>query len=203
MWVVPSTVAAMKQKRLFIEADAALREVIDQLTPEQLDLPVPAAWSQKKNPTLRDILASHAYDEAWVPDLLAGRTIDEVGDAFSGDLLGADPIRSYDAFHDRASDAIAVDVLPSEVVHFTYGDYPVAEGLEHITWYRAFQAPLIAKLAGIEFTMSDDLIDGLYEQVTPQLEFMRSIGVFPPEIEAPAGANRETQLLCLVGYYTP
>jgi hypothetical protein len=32
------------------------------------------------------------YDDAWVPDLLAGRTMDEVGQGrFDGDPLGTDP----------------------------------------------------------------------------------------------------------------
>ena len=47
-------------------------------------------------PTLREIIGYHAYDDAWVPDMLAGRTMDEVGqDAFKGDLLGDDPKGSF------------------------------------------------------------------------------------------------------------
>jgi hypothetical protein len=40
-------------------------------------------------PTLREVVNALAYDDAWVPDMLAGRSMDEVGkDAFDGDLLG-------------------------------------------------------------------------------------------------------------------
>ena len=45
----------MNQQELFLLADATLRSVIDQLTPEQLALPAPTAWSRTENPTLRDI----------------------------------------------------------------------------------------------------------------------------------------------------
>ena len=49
-------------------------------------------------PTLREIIGYHAYDDAWVPDMLAGRTMAEVGaDAFKGDLLGDDPKAAFAA----------------------------------------------------------------------------------------------------------
>lgn len=193
----------MKQQELFLQADAALREVIDQLTPDHLAMPVPSGWSTREAPTLRDILAAHTYDEAWIPDLVAGRTIEAVGDAFAGDLLGENPIASYDRVNDAATAVMSGEIAPDTVVHFTYGDYPIDEALEHITWYRAFQTPLIAALVGIDCSLPETLVEGLFEQVTPQLELMRSIGVFPPEVTAPSGANRQTQLLCLVGYFTP
>ncbi|MCU1425874.1 MAG: hypothetical protein JWM51_2165, partial [Microbacteriaceae bacterium] len=82
----------MRERDLFLKTDATLRDVIDRLTAEDLDLPAPSDWSAKQNPTLRDLVAYHAFDEAWVPDVLAGRSADEVGDRYAGDLLGDDPI---------------------------------------------------------------------------------------------------------------
>jgi hypothetical protein len=43
-------------------------------------------------PDLREIVNYHAHDDAWVPDMLAGRTMDEAGRGkFDGDLPGEDP----------------------------------------------------------------------------------------------------------------
>ena len=73
----------MDARELFLLSDAALRSVIDTLTPSDLELIAPAEWSvghRSASPTLRDIVLRHAYDEAWIPDLLAGRTFAEVGD---------------------------------------------------------------------------------------------------------------------------
>ena len=50
----------MNEKELFLQSDAALRSVIDRISPEQLELAATAEWSSRQNPTLRDILASHA-----------------------------------------------------------------------------------------------------------------------------------------------
>ncbi len=55
-----ATVAAMTAKDLFLLADAALRDVIDSITPQQLTLPVPASWSSTPVADLRGILALHA-----------------------------------------------------------------------------------------------------------------------------------------------
>jgi uncharacterized protein (TIGR03086 family) len=191
----------MKQKELFLQADAALRSVIDRISPDQLSQPAPAEWSFTPDPTLRDILAAHARDEAWVPDVLLGRTIEDAGGTYDGDLLGDDPIARYDRINDIATAAVNEDLDPDKTVHMSYGDFPLIEYLEHISIYRAFQAWSIARQLGWDYSLPEPLVELLWEVVGPHVEQFRAMGVFPPEIEAPAGADRETQLLCRVGYW--
>jgi uncharacterized protein (TIGR03086 family) len=191
----------MKQKELFLQADAALRSVIDRISPDQLSQPAPAEWSFTPDPTLRDILAAHARDEAWVPDVLLGRTIEDAGGTYDGDLLGDDPIARYDRINDIATAAVNEDLDPDKTVHMSYGDFPLSEYLEHISIYRAFQAWSIARQLGWDYSLPEPLVELLWEVVGPHVEQFRAMGVFPPEIEAPAGADRETQLLCRVGYW--
>jgi len=199
---LPCYFAGMKQRDLFLEADAALRSVIDRLTPEHLALIAPADWSRTPNPTLRDILAYHAFDEAWVPDVLAGRTIDEVGTIHDGDLLGDDPIASYDRINDRATAAVNADLDPDKIVHLSYGDFALAEFLQHVSVYRAFQAWSIAHFLGLEFSLGDSLVETLWDQVVPQVGEWRTMGVFPPAVSTPEGADRETELLAMTGYWS-
>jgi len=193
----------MKQTELFLQSDAALRSVIDRIEPEQLSLPAPAEWSFTPNPTIRDIVAAHARDEAWVPDVLLGRTIEDAGGTYDGDLLGTDPITAYDRLNDAATAAVHEDLDPEKVVHLSYGDYPIREYLEHISTYRAFQAWSIARTLGWDYSLPAPLVENLWELIGPQVDGFRAMGVFPPEIQAPAGADRETQLLCRVGYWFP
>lgn len=164
----------MKTAQLFLESDAALRSVIERLTPADLAAPVPADWSQAPASTMRDILAYHAYDEAWVPRVLAGEAA-AVGNGV-----------------DRAA-----------TFRFTYGDYPAAEGLVHLTIYRAFQAWQTAKHFGIDFNLSPEIIAGMNKHVVPHAAQWRAFGVFPPPIDPPAGADDETQLLCTLGFWVP
>jgi len=194
----------MKQRDLFLMSDAALRDVIDMLDVDQLSTPIPADWGFAEGFTLRDLLGRHAYDEAWVPDVLALKTADEVGTRWDGDLLGDDPIGSYDELNDVATEAAMRDDLdPAATVHFTYGDFSLAEGLVHLSVYRAFQAWSIAKLVGLEFSLPEGVVEGMYDEVLPHVDEWRSMGVFPPEVEAPEGADRETALLAKVGFWQP
>ena len=186
---------------MFLQADAALRSVVDQITPAQLDLPAPTEWSTKESPTLRDILASHAEDEAWLPAVLEGKTIEEVGDTYKGDLLGDDPIGNYDRINDATTAVVRGDLDPDRVTHLSYGDYPLAEALQHTALYRAFQAWSIARHLGIEYSLPDELVENLWEQIAPDIEMWRGFGVFPPEVPVPEGANREVQLLGKAGYW--
>jgi hypothetical protein len=203
----------MKQRELFLQADAALRSVIDRLTPEQLELSAPAEWTRVKNPLLRDIVADHARDEAWVPAVLAGRTIEEVGAEFPTNLLGDeapsdDPlgdylIHKYDRLNDIATAAVREDLDPERVVHLSYGDYPLREYLQHVSCYRAFQSWTIARFVGLEFELPEDLVDNLWEQILPEIDGWRAMGVFGPAVDVPEGADRETRLLGLTGFWTP
>jgi hypothetical protein len=191
----------MKQREMFLKADAALRSVIDQISPEQLDRPAPADWSQKENPALRDILAAHAEDEAWLPAVLEGRTIDEVGDTYKGDLLGDDPIGNYDRINEATTKVVTGELDPDKVVHLSYGDYSLGEALQHTALYRAFQAWSIAKHIGLDYSLPDVLVENLWEQIAPDIEMWRGFGVFPPEVPVPENANREVQLLGKAGYW--
>ena len=193
----------MKQRDLFLLSDAALRDVIDRIRPDQLELPVPAEWTRTTDPTLLDVLEAHAFDEAWVPDVLAGRTVDEVGDAYAGDLLGGDPLAKYDELNDRATVAANQPLVADDVVHLSYGDFPVSVYFEHVSTYRAFQAWSIAKLIGLDYSLPAELVDALWEIVLPQVDDWRAMGIFGPEVAVPADADRETQLLGKTGYWVP
>ena len=80
---------------MFIKAEQALENVVDQIRDDQWGMPMPPDFVMRRTDrtvTLREIINYHAYDDAWVPDMLAGRTMDEARrDKYDGDLLGDDP----------------------------------------------------------------------------------------------------------------
>jgi hypothetical protein len=193
----------MQTDQLFLASDAALRSVIDRIAPDDLDKPAPAEWSRTPDPIIRDVLRAHAYDEAWIPLVLAGASIADGDDLRDRDLLGDDPIAAYDALNDTATAVVHKGVAPGAIFRFQYGDYPAEEGFVHLAVYRAFQAWLIAKHLSIPFHLSPEIIAGMNERVVPHAEEWRGFGVFPPAIDPPVDADDETRLLCAVGYWIP
>ena len=80
----------MNIQQLFVLSEHSLTRVFEAITDDQWNLTVPKSI-QKDEVTLKKLMNYHAYDDAWVPETLAGKTIAEVGTQFDGDLLGDNP----------------------------------------------------------------------------------------------------------------
>jgi hypothetical protein len=192
------------EQDLFLRADAELYGVVDRLTPEQLALAAPQGWTRRfTDPTLEQIVLVHAHDEAFVPDVIAGRSLDEIGDRWESVLLDPDALVAYRTAQQAAQDAASAELDPRAPVHFSYGDYPLREALTHLAMYRGFQSWQIAHVAGIRHGMSPELIEGLNAYVMPHADDWRQWGVFPPAQEPPADADDEVRLLCASGNWMP
>ena len=59
---------------------------------------------------VRSLVAHVVAEERWTPPLMAGATIEEIGDRFDGDLLGDDPVAAYS---DAAAAALAAVAVPA------------------------------------------------------------------------------------------
>lgn len=161
----------MKEQQLFILADETLKSVVDQIKDEQWDMEMPEAFARAEKQqaiTLREVINYHAYDDAWVPDMLAGRSMEEAGkNKFDGDLLGENPKESFAAIVEKAVAASNdLDDL-GRTVHFSYGDYPAREALKHITSFRGLRVYDLSKAIGIDTKMPEDLVQGLWDQIYP------------------------------------
>ena len=76
----------------YVKALEATRHFVAGIRSDQWDSPTPCIeW------TLRQLLHHVVWGTVWIEDMFAGKTIQEVGDRFAGDLLGRDPLAAYDA----------------------------------------------------------------------------------------------------------
>ena len=92
---------------------------------------------------MRTLINYHAYDDAWVPDMLAGLTMDEagVGQVRRRPLWARTPWRaSRPSWTGPARRAAAVTDLDA-VAHLSFGDYPVREYFWQINQFRAPAGP--------------------------------------------------------------
>ncbi len=165
-------------------------------------MPVPASFHRRgtgEPATLRTIVNCHAYDDAWVPDMLAGKTMDAVGrDKHKGDLLRDEPKRAFAAIDRACAAARDLDDL-DRTVHTSFGDFPAREYLMQITSFRGMRAHDIARVIGVDPTLPDDLVQGMWDELSPVADQWRQYGVFRPRVAVPDDAPLQDRLLGLTG----
>jgi uncharacterized protein (TIGR03086 family) len=190
----------MTEQEIFILADRTLEKVVKQIQPEQYNLIVPAEITPRQpGSSLRQVINYHAYDDSWVPDVLAGKTAAEVGDKYDGDLLGDDPAASFSRIVDKAVSVVEKYDDLSRKVHLSYGDFTAREYLIHITSFRGFRAYDLAKFIGADTELPPELVQGMWDELTPDMEDYRKMGVFGPAVEPPAHADLQARLIALSG----
>jgi hypothetical protein len=190
----------MAERDVFILAEHALANVIDQVRPDQ--------WEQRKpewfhtggqgDASLREIVNYHAYDSAWVPEVLAGKTMAEVGDRYEHLKTAAQPA-NYREYSKAAVTAARGLSDPDAIVHLSYGDLAAREYLRHITSFRGFRAFDIARWIGVSTQLPPDLVQGMWEVLGPDMEAWRALGVYRAAVPVPDEAPLQDRLLGLSG----
>ncbi len=174
--------------------------MVQQIGDDQWERVVPAQLTPRQpGSTLRQVINYHAYDDAWVPDVLAGMTKEQVGDKHDGDLLGANPRAGFAAIVETAVSAVRGFHDLDKIVHLSYGDYPAGEYLRHITCFRGLRVYDLAAFIGADRSLPEGLVRGLWEQIEPVADEWRKLGVFGPAVQVPADASLQDRLLGLTG----
>jgi hypothetical protein len=193
----------MNEPEVFQLADRTLNAVVAQIADHQWDMTMPASFATRQTdtvPTLGDVIRYHAYDDAWVPDMLAGRTMAETGpDKFDGDLLGDDPRANFAAIVEAACAAAAELGDLEKTVHCSFGDYPAREYLWQVNSFRGLRAHDIAVVICVPSDLPQALVQGLWDEISPHAEQWRTIGVFPAAVAVADDAPLQDRLLGLTG----
>lgn len=188
-----------READVYILAENALTATIAHIRDDQWDERTPP-WFQVGGPgnaPLRQVINYHAYDTAWVPDVLAGRTLDEVGRRWES--MKEDGAPQYAELAAAAIAAAESVGDGTQIVHLSYGDFPANEYLRHITSFRGFRAYDIAKWIGAPTKLPDALVDGMWELLTPDAEQWRAMGVYKEAVAVPDDAPLQDRLLGLSG----
>jgi hypothetical protein len=109
----------IREAELFVMAEQVLVEVIGRIRHEHWRIVVPAMFDMPGADLalrMKPLVNHYAYDNSWVPDLLPGRTMEDVGkDRFDGDLLGSDPAAAVSRISGLAC-AAAAEVTDGDAV---------------------------------------------------------------------------------------
>jgi uncharacterized protein (TIGR03086 family) len=191
------------EPEVFVLADRALNQVVGMIKDDQWAMEMPPTFARRRTdhtPTLREIINHHAYEDAWVPDMLASRTMADVGvEKFKGDLLGDQPKLNFAKLVDQAcAAATALDDLDGPV-HTSFGDFPARGYLWQTNMFRGLRAYDIAKVIGADLEMPADLVQGLWDEISPQAEEWRAMGLFPAAVAVADDAPLLDRLLGMTG----
>jgi uncharacterized protein (TIGR03086 family) len=148
---------------------------------------------------VRALLNHVVSGNLWVEPLVSGKTIEEVGDQFDGDVVGDDPSAAYDASARLAGDAFARPGAMDAPVAVSYGPVPGEVYAGHRFIDVLIHGWDLAVATNQDTTIDPDLVDTCWEILRPQLELLQGSGAFGTEIDVPAGADSQTHLLAVLG----
>jgi hypothetical protein len=190
----------MTIQELFIMSNEAEQKVVAQIADNQWNLTMPEKITREPM-TLLEVVRYHIWDDAWIPDVLAGKTKEEVGDVHEHllKLTTKELQTNFRAYNQRAIAAVRDLSDLGRTVHLSYGDFPAREYLQHNISVRAFWSYDIAKLIGANTTMADNFVQALIDEFSPVVAVYRQRDLFPSAIEVANSASPQTKLLAMVG----
>jgi uncharacterized protein (TIGR03086 family) len=145
------------------------------------------------------MLVNHVAGEyLWVREMLAGRTIAEVGDRLDGDVLGEHPLQTLINARGTALAAIDGPEALGTTVHLSFGDLPAAEYVSQMALDSVIHTWDLAHAIGADETLDPELVDVGYAGLQTSAEAWRVAGLFGPE-KAPSDDSTQAKLLALTG----
>lgn len=183
----------MNAKQLYLYALGEATNVVKQVGPEHLELPTPCAeW------TVHDLLQHITYELAWTADIVAGKTIAEVGDKYDGELLNGDLLETWQDYADAARDAVMECDLHT-TAHLSYGDKPVGDYLLEAGNDQLVHAWDLGQAIGVDVQFDETAAQLLLERTQERSGELQASGLFDPPVKVAADAGIQTKLLALLG----
>jgi uncharacterized protein (TIGR03086 family) len=183
----------MDPKELFAKAVEQAAACIRQVRPAQLGNPTPCTeWD------LHALINHMVYELLWVPEIVRGKTIAEVGSKYDGDVLRSDAAASW---NHAADDALVADKQADleATAHLSYGDVPVRDYVMEVATDMVIHGWDAGQGMSCTVLFNPAVAETIYETSLPKKVSMRTSGQFGMPHDAPAGSDLQTKLLALFG----
>jgi uncharacterized protein (TIGR03086 family) len=135
----------------------------------------------------------------WAGELAAGATIEGVGGRLDGDLLGGDPLASYQASAKAAAEVFRRPGALDAPCAVSYGPVPGSVYAGHRFFDVFIHGWDLAFATGQDTTLSAGLMRECEEILCPQLEALRVAGALAAPLPAAPGASAQTRFLAMLG----
>jgi uncharacterized protein (TIGR03086 family) len=180
--------------RLYEAACDMFTEKMHSVRPDQWELPTPCTeWN------VRQLVNHVTVENMWAPHLLAGRTVAEIGNALSGDMLGPDPVRTWDTAVAEAREAATTPGAAERTVHLSYGDDSAANYLMQMFTDHLIHGWDLATAIGANQRLPDHLVTACQQWFDRVEPMMRAGGLIGPPPPVPPDADAQTRLLARFG----
>lgn len=176
------------------KALAGFDAAVGQITGEDWAKPTPCReW------TVRDLVNHLVYEQLWVPELLSGMSVAEIGDKYEGDVLGDDPVGRWRSTSRAAREAwLAAGSLEGDVL-LSRGAVSKVQYVLEMTLDLAVHSWDLARGLGVESPLADDVAAQLLPEFEAQIPSFQGVGIFDPPVSVPDTASPAEKLIALSG----
>ncbi len=161
---------------------------------DQWHLPTPCTdWD------VRTLVNHVTVEQLWVPPLMQGRTVADVGDSLDGDQLGDDPIATWDRAVEASLAAFGAPGALDATIMLSRGPSAATDYCWEMTTDALIHAWDLARGIGADETLDPELVDLVYERTLPFADELQKTGMFAPPVPVGPDADPQTRLLALFG----
>jgi uncharacterized protein (TIGR03086 family) len=161
---------------------------------DQWDAPTPDdEWN------VRDLVNHLVGENLWTKPLMQGKTIEDVGSAYDGDVLGDDPVVAWDSSADSALVATGDPGAMDRIVHLSFGDTPASEYTYQLFADHLIHGWDLARAIGADETLDAELVEACAAWFAEREELYRQAGAIAGRPDVPADADAQTRLLAAFG----
>lgn len=173
---------------------AEFTDRVEQVGPGQWSDPTPCPdWN------VRTLVNHVVGEDRWSVALLAGRTIEEVGDRYDGDLLGADPAGAARDAAAQAELAFAHPGALDRTVALSAGETPADEYLHQLIAEHLIHGWDLAVAIGADPRMDADAVAACARWFDRRIGDYQRGQLIRPEVDVPARADEQDRLVAAFG----
>jgi uncharacterized protein (TIGR03086 family) len=176
-------------KDLYARATAGFGAAVHAVGEADWRLPTPCAeWDVRA-------LVDHVVGEhRWVVPLLAGRTIADVGDELSGDLLGDDPVAAHDDAAAPSTAAVA-DADLTAITHLSFGDVPAEEYIRQLLADLLIHGWDLSRALGLDERLDPEVVAEVAGWFTEREDLYRQVGAIGPRLSGEVADGQDSLLV--------
>ena len=184
----------MDPKSIFRRSITQAGNCIQHVRPSRLSAATPCSeWD------LRTLLNHMVSEVIWVPDILAGKSIDDVGNAYDGDMLHDDLRSSWQQAADRALSAIEEVELDGGVAHVSYGDISMVQYVGEVAGDVLVHTWDVAASMQCCLYFDPEISAAVSTSFLPREAEMMASGLYGERVSVSPDADVQTKLLALFG----